>query len=209
MKHSNLRGFSFLELIITIVIISIIFGTGAILITSSTKNYFEQKKLNLGQSVKNININRFSNYVIPIFKNLHQPLYFSEIDGEIIIASANIEDFQSLNDDNTYMSQLIKFRLIDTDIVMETYLPAENGGADLLYQNSSTDFNDLTANTLIANSTTIAKNITSISISYLDIDATPTTTASEINFIKIEISILSSTVARTRTIVISPWRLLL
>ena len=204
----HVRGFSLLEFIIIISIISIIFGTGAILITSSTQNYFEQKKLNLGLSVKNINFNRLNNYLSPIFKNLHQPLFNAATGDVIIIASANTDDYKTLDDNNIFMSQLIKISLIDSEITMEKFPPSLNGGTDTIYGKATSDFNTIT-NNLISTSTSIANNVSSLDIEYLDLDTNPTAEGSEISFISIRVTILSSTVSRTRTTIISPWRILL
>ena len=108
MKYIKTQGFSLLEFTITMVIIGIMFSTGALLISESTKNYYSQKTLSTGISQNNIQINRLSNYLSPLFKNMQTPLYLSPTKDEIIIAIATTGFGQEIESDQIYLSQLVK-----------------------------------------------------------------------------------------------------
>ncbi len=209
-KLPKMKGFTFLETIITITIVSIIFATGSLLVAQSTTNYYAEKDLAIGSSKINIQINRLTNYLSPIFKNIYMPLYLSPSNDEIIIAIATTGFSQDLVADKTYISQIVKITKDGSEIKLSTYLPA-NIGADTLYD-SSEDFSTLTAGatfTSIESTTVIGSNITSFGAYYFDVLQATTTVTDDIANVVIDASFQVDTVTQSRSIVISPWRLFL
>lgn len=205
MNKYHVRGFTLLEVVISMAIVGIVFASGAVLIASAGANYFKNIQYNNNDTVNNINLLKAYNMLEIEQKNIYKILMLGS--NDYIIASHEIGSSNTIAVNDVYMSQLVRMQLVDNKLFIKKYEPNSNGGTDTTYPIIGSNFNIIT-NSLVATTNQVANNIDSFVIKYLDGELNTIIDTSIDNVVYIELTITTTynSQTQTRTFYLSQWR---
>jgi len=211
MTHKQ-SGFTLVEMIMTMLIIAILAGLGSRLLSDTFHQYFTMRDLNKGLTQNNLVFDRiFNGYLEPATQTFLKPLYRSSDGSLVVYATSNTLFEQALEEESTYISQLIKVEHIASDgsLHIVTYAPPDMGSDTLNVD--TTDFLSVTNNAAAAGyatDTSIANDVDAFVFTYFDFSQLATLNKNTVAHIEIKATLTRNNVTRERAIVIIPWRLL-